>query len=81
MELDQKHSSFLTCARIRMKLIVKLEKYYMKNKTVTMIFNKLNIGTVPVVRKLRESENRPDQLAMRIAYRLPPLLRTDVRKQ
>ena len=33
------------------------------------------------VRKLRERENRPDQLGMRMAYRLPPLLRTDVRKQ
>ena len=36
---------------------------------------------VLVVRKLRERENRPDQLGMRMAYRLPPLLRTDVRKQ
>ena len=35
----------------------------------------------PDVRKLRERENRPDQLGMQIAYRLPPLLRTDVRKQ
>ena len=30
---------------------------------------------------LRERESRPDQLGMRRAYRLPPLLQTDIRKQ